>query len=59
MPRTKDLPLPTENLLPVTLICDNIRDPGNVGTILRSAAAAGCKRIIFMKGKLIIVFTMG
>lgn len=36
--------------LPVTLICDNIRDPGNLGTIIRSAAAANCNSIILTDG---------
>eukprot|EP00057_Strongylocentrotus_purpuratus_P030791 XP_782724.3 PREDICTED: rRNA methyltransferase 3, mitochondrial [Strongylocentrotus purpuratus] len=36
--------------LPVSLICDNIRDPGNLGTILRSAAAAACQKILLTKG---------
>ncbi|XP_035690407.1 rRNA methyltransferase 3, mitochondrial-like [Branchiostoma floridae] len=37
-------------LLPLTLICDNIRDPGNMGTIIRSAAAAGCQKLLVTKG---------
>ena len=37
--------------VPLSLICDNIRDPGNMGTILRSAAAAGCRDVLLTKGK--------
>ncbi|XP_030633916.1 rRNA methyltransferase 3A, mitochondrial [Chanos chanos] len=43
----KDLRLQT---VPLSLICDNIRDPGNLGTILRCAAAAGCDRVLLTKG---------
>ncbi|CAH1231042.1 MRM3 [Branchiostoma lanceolatum] len=38
------------DMLPLTLICDNIRDPGNMGTIIRSAAAAGCQKLLVTKG---------
>lgn len=33
-----------------TLILENVQDPGNVGTLLRSAAAAGIKQVICSKG---------
>ncbi|XP_072247794.1 rRNA methyltransferase 3A, mitochondrial [Leuresthes tenuis] len=36
--------------VPLSLICDNIRDPGNLGTILRCAAAAGCRDVVLSKG---------
>uniref|UniRef100_A0A3P9AJ66 RNA 2-O ribose methyltransferase substrate binding domain-containing protein n=1 Tax=Esox lucius TaxID=8010 RepID=A0A3P9AJ66_ESOLU len=36
--------------LPLSLICDNVRDPGNLGTILRCAVAAGCHNILLTKG---------
>ncbi|XP_067824052.1 rRNA methyltransferase 3A, mitochondrial isoform X2 [Heptranchias perlo] len=39
-----------ENAIPLFLICDNIRDPGNLGTILRSAVAAGCSKVLLTKG---------
>ncbi|XP_010734958.3 rRNA methyltransferase 3A, mitochondrial [Larimichthys crocea] len=36
--------------VPLSLICDNIRDPGNLGTMLRCAAAAGCRDVLLTKG---------
>ncbi|XP_073735423.1 rRNA methyltransferase 3, mitochondrial isoform X2 [Callorhinus ursinus] len=38
------------HLLPLLLICDNLRDPGNLGTILRSATGAGCSKVLLTKG---------
>ncbi|KAL7831639.1 hypothetical protein AOLI_G00291870 [Acnodon oligacanthus] len=43
----KDLRLQT---VPLFLICDHVRDPGNLGTILRCAAAVGCDRVLLNKG---------
>eukprot|EP00064_Thunnus_orientalis_P017448 superscaffoldBa00003708_g17531 len=40
----------TSHSVPMSLICDNIRDPGNLGTILRCAAAAGCQNVLLTKG---------
>ncbi|XP_029922983.1 rRNA methyltransferase 3A, mitochondrial [Myripristis murdjan] len=40
----------TAHSVPLSLICDNIRDPGNLGTILRCAAAAGCHDVLLTKG---------
>ncbi|XP_071944473.1 rRNA methyltransferase 3, mitochondrial-like [Antedon mediterranea] len=42
--------LQEEPALPVTLICDNIREPGNLGALLRSAAAVNCESVIVTIG---------
>lgn len=39
-------PLPIPNFLNFLLIPDQIRDPGNLGTLLRSAAAAGVQAVL-------------
>jgi TrmH family RNA methyltransferase len=36
--------------LTFALICDNLRDPGNLGTLLRSAAAAGAGAVLLSPG---------
>jgi len=36
--------------LDFVLICDNLRDPGNLGTLLRSAAAAGVQTALLSPG---------
>lgn len=41
---------PANDAIPLTVICDNIRDPGNLGTIVRAAAAVGCEKLLLMKG---------
>ena len=35
---------------PLLVVLDEVQDPGNVGTIIRTAAAAGCTGIILTKG---------
>lgn len=36
--------------LPLILICDNIRDPGNLGTLIRTAASAGINKVLLTEG---------
>lgn len=36
--------------LPVTVICDQVREPNNVGAIIRTCAAADCEQVIVTKG---------
>lgn len=40
----------TGKTIPVSVVCDNVRDPGNMGALIRSAAAAGCSRLLLSKG---------
>lgn len=39
-----------KNARPVVAVLDGVRDPGNVGTIIRSADAAGIDGVILLKG---------
>ncbi|XP_011303325.1 rRNA methyltransferase 3, mitochondrial [Fopius arisanus] len=41
---------PSPEALPLTIVCDNVREPGNLGAILRACAAVGCKQLILVKG---------
>lgn len=49
-PDYNKMPFDASNQMPLILICDNIRDPGNLGTILRSSAAAGVSKILLTMG---------
>ncbi|NLV91140.1 MAG: RNA methyltransferase [Firmicutes bacterium] len=35
---------------PLVLIADQVRDPGNLGTMIRTAAGAGCTGVVMTKG---------
>jgi TrmH family RNA methyltransferase len=44
-----DLPVPEVDA-PLYLVLDQVRDPGNLGTLLRSAAGAGATAVLLSKG---------
>lgn len=45
VPMPDERPLPAVNTAPVIMIVDRVRDPGNLGTLLRSAAGAGLDHV--------------
>ncbi len=55
----------TLNLKGIFIVCDNLQDPGNVGTIIRTAEAFSCKGIFLSKnsadvyGDKVVRATMG
>lgn len=40
----------TRGETPPLVILDGIQDPGNAGTLIRTADAAGCRGVVFLKG---------
>ena len=41
---------PSKKSLPITVVCDNIREPNNLGSIFRVCAALPCRQVMVMKG---------
>ncbi|GAB0090373.1 rRNA methyltransferase 3, mitochondrial [Sergentomyia squamirostris] len=48
--RPNNLQCKTENCLPISVICDNIREPNNLGSVIRICAALPCREVFVMKG---------
>ncbi|XP_062553881.1 rRNA methyltransferase 3, mitochondrial [Armigeres subalbatus] len=40
----------TAESLPITVVCDNVREPNNLGSIIRSCASIPVDRVILLKG---------
>ncbi|XP_063239142.1 rRNA methyltransferase 3, mitochondrial isoform X1 [Bacillus rossius redtenbacheri] len=49
LPASEDIESSGEEL-PLTIVCDNVREPGNLGAILRTAVGAGCRQVVLTKG---------
>lgn len=41
-----EIPVPSRDFAPIVLLIDGVRDPGNLGTLLRSAAGAGADHVV-------------
>lgn len=46
IPDEQEIPQPSNTCTPFVLVIDGVRDPGNLGTLLRSAAAAGVDHVV-------------
>lgn len=46
VPMMDDAELPEPSTKPVVMVLDGVRDPGNMGTLLRSAAGAGLHHVV-------------
>ncbi|XP_068149901.1 rRNA methyltransferase 3, mitochondrial [Drosophila tropicalis] len=40
----------TSSSLPITVVCDNIREPNNLGSIIRTCAALPCHQVVVIHG---------
>ncbi|XP_060068487.1 rRNA methyltransferase 3, mitochondrial-like [Ylistrum balloti] len=49
MPEDGETFIQPRTTIPLSIILDQIRDPGNMGTLLRTAAAVGCEKVIVMQ----------
>lgn len=49
-PGAGDISVLSQPVIPISILCDNIREPGNLGSIIRNAAAAGCENVLLTKG---------
>lgn len=44
------IPKLTLDSIPITVICDQVREPNNLGSIIRTCAALPCAQVVLMKG---------